>query len=69
MCPRSMDTLLKDMAVEISSRVATVTMDRMEHLGSLWATYSLMRRVCGDTVVGRRIPLRRVLLCGIKSGT
>ena len=69
MCPRSMDTLLKDMAVEISSRVATVTMDRMEHLGSLWATYSQMRRVCGDAVVGQSIPLWQVLLRGIHLGT
>jgi hypothetical protein len=43
--------------------------DPMEDLGSLWATCLQMRRVCGDVIVGRSIPLRRVLLRGIHLGT
>jgi hypothetical protein len=50
--PRSMEKLLMDMAVEIASRVATAAADPVKDLGSMWATCSQMRRVCGDTVVG-----------------
>jgi len=35
-----MEKLPKDMAVEIASHVIAVTVDPMEDLGSLWATYS-----------------------------
>ena len=64
-----MEKLPKDMAVEIASRVATATADPMEDLGSLRATCSQMCRVYDDTVVGRSIPLHRVLLRGIHLGT
>ena len=64
-----MEKLPTDMAIEIASRVAAAAADPMEDLGSLWATYSQMRRVCGDAVVGWSIPLRWVLLRGIQLGT
>ena len=64
-----MEKLPIDVAIEIASRVAAATADPMEDLGNLWATSSQMRRVCGDAVVGRSIPLRRVLLRGIQHGT
>jgi hypothetical protein len=64
-----MEKLSTDMTVEIASGVAVVVANPIEDLGSLWATYSQMRRVCGDTVVGRSIPLWRVLLRGIHVGT
>ena len=64
-----MEKLPKDMAIEIASRVAAAVADPMEDLGSLRATYSQMHRVCGDTVVGRSIPLQRLLLRGIHLGT
>jgi len=64
-----MEKLLMDVAVEIASRIAVATADPTEDLGSLRASYSQMRRVCGDVVVGRSIPLRRVLLRGIQLWT
>ena len=64
-----MEKLPKDMAVEIASHIAAAAADPMEDLGSLWATFSQMCRVCGDAIVGRSIPLQRVLLCGIHLGT
>ena len=64
-----MEKLPTDMAIEIASRVAAAAADPMEDLGSIWATCSQMRRVCGDVVVGQSIPLRRVLLHGIQRGT
>ena len=63
-----MEKLLTDVAIEIVSHVAVATADPMEDLGSLRATCSQMRMVCGDTVVGRSRPLRRVLLRGITLG-
>ena len=64
-----MEKLPKDMTIEIASRVAVATMDLLEDLASLRATYSQMRRVCGDAVAGWSIPLQRVLLRGIQHGT
>jgi hypothetical protein len=64
-----MEKLSMDMAVEIASHIATIVADPMEDLGSLRATCSQMRRVCGDAVVGQSIPLRWVLLRGIHLGT
>jgi hypothetical protein len=64
-----MEKLSTDMTVEIASRVAAAVANPIEDLGSLWATYSQMRRVCGDIVVGRSIPLLWVLLRGIHVGT
>ena len=58
-----------DVAVEIASRIAVATADPTEDLGSLRASYSQMRRVCGYVVVGRSIPLQRVLLRWIQHGT
>jgi hypothetical protein len=60
-----MEKLPMDVVVEIASRVAATAADPMEDLGSLWAT----RWVRGDAIVGRSIPLRRVLLRGIQRGT
>ena len=64
-----MEKLLTDVAVEIASHVAAAAADPMEDLGSLRVTCSQMRMVCGDAVVARSIPLRRVLLRGIQRGT
>ena len=64
-----MEKLPKDMVVEISSHVIVGTADPMEDLDSLRATCSQMCRVCVDAVVGRSIPLWRVLLHGIYLGT
>jgi hypothetical protein len=64
-----MEKLLTDVAIEIASCVVVAAADPMEDLGSLRATYSQMCRVCGNTVVGRSIPLRQVLLRGIQRGT
>jgi hypothetical protein len=64
-----MEKLPTDVVVKIASRTAMVAADPMEDLGSLRATCSQMRRVCGDAVVGQSIPLRRVLLHGIQLGT
>jgi hypothetical protein len=58
-----------EVVVEISSRITAATTDPMEDLGSLRATCSQMRRVCGDAIVGRIIPLQRVLLRGMQCGT
>ena len=58
-----------DVAIEIASHVAAAAADPMEDLGSLRATCSQMRRVCGDAIVGWSIPLRQVLLRGIQLGT
>jgi hypothetical protein len=64
-----MEKLSTEVAIEIASRVAVAAVDPMEDLGSLRATCSQMHRVCGDTVVGRSIPLQRVLLHGMHRGT
>ena len=64
-----MEKLLTDVAIEIASCAVMATADPMKDLGSLRATCSQMRRVCGDAVVGRSMPLQRVLLCGIQHGT
>ena len=58
-----------DVAVEIANHVAATAADPMKDLGSLWATYSQMHRVCDDVVLGWSIPLQRLLLCGIHLGT
>jgi len=63
-----MEKLSMDVAIEIASHVIVAVADLMEDLGNLRATYSQMRWVCGDTIVGRSIPLRRVLLCVIQLG-
>jgi hypothetical protein len=47
-----------NVAIEIASRVAAAAADPIKDLGSLWETYSQMCRVCGDTIMGRSIPLR-----------
>jgi hypothetical protein len=39
-CPRSMEKLPKDLAIEMASHVTADTADPMEYLGSLRATYS-----------------------------
>ena len=64
-----MEKLLTDVAIEIASCAVMATADPMKDLGSLRATCSQMRRVCGDAVVGWCIPLRWVLLHGIHLGT
>jgi hypothetical protein len=64
-----MEKLSMDIVVVIASRVAVAAMNPMEDLGSLRASCSQMCRVCGDTVVGRSIPLWRVLLRGKQLGT
>ena len=69
MCPRSIEKLLVDVAVEIASYIAVAIADPTEDLGSLWATCSQMRKVCSDAVVGQSIPLQRVLLRGKQHGT
>ena len=58
-----------DVAIEIASRIAVAAADPIEDLGSLRATCSQMRKVCGDAIVGQSIPLRQVLLHGIQCGT
>ena len=64
-----MEKLLTDVAIEIASRITVATADPMEDVGSLRATCLQMRRVCDDAIVGRSIPLWRVLLHGIQLGT
>jgi hypothetical protein len=64
-----MEKLSIEVAVEIASRVGAAVADPLEDLGSLWATCSQMRRVCSDALVGRSIPLQRVLLRGTQRGT
>jgi hypothetical protein len=61
-----MKKLSKDMAIEIASRIDAAVVDPMEDLGSLQATYSQMRRVCDNAVVGQSMPLWWVLLRGIQ---
>jgi hypothetical protein len=42
-----------EVAIVIASRVAEAAADPIEDLGSMWVTYSQMRRVCGNAIVGR----------------
>ena len=63
-----MEKLPTNMAFVIACRVAKTVADPTEDLGSLWVTYSQMRRVCGDAVGGWSIPLQWVLLRGIHLG-
>jgi hypothetical protein len=43
-----------DMQIEITALVAATSDRPMDDLRSLGATYSSMRRICGNPVVGRR---------------
>jgi hypothetical protein len=47
-----MEKLPTKMTVEIASHVIVAAADPMKDLGSLWATYSHMCRVCGDALLG-----------------
>ena len=64
-----MEKLSTDVAIEIASCITVAVVDPKEDLRSLWATYSQMRRVCGEAIVGWSIPLQWVLLRGIQHGT
>ena len=64
-----MEKLPTKVAIQIANRIAMAIADSMEDLGSMRATYSQMRRVYGDAVVGWIIPLWWVLLRGMQRGT
>lgn len=59
--PRAMDKLSPKMLAKVESHVTKAADHPMEDLRNLWASCSRMQTTCNDPLVGRSIPLERVL--------